>query len=186
MGFDAIKGIYGEARLGNRPLRNWQVRPLREARFETVQAQLGSGEGTTLDKGQALLLRTELSSEDLASITDFRAPSVLRLEGESLYGELRVDGVIIGRWLSDPAWLKQGSWVRPSRDMWMNTHPDDFPFAMIEGGQTVEILLRDMSSSDREGGGTLFNAGFRPAREHKRWKDGQTERVSPYWQRHAL
>ena len=70
--------------------------------------------------------------------------------------------------------------------MWMNTHPDDFPFAMKEGGHTVEILLRDMSSSDREGGGTLFNAGFRPAREHKRWKDGQTERVSPYWQRHAL
>ena len=130
-------------------------------------------------------MRTELAASDLASEEFFRAPSVVRLEGRSLYGELKLDGIIVGRWLSDDDWLKQGTWVRPSRSMWMNTHPDDVPLNLDTEEHQLEIILRDMAASDSDPG-VLRSATVKPAREHKRWRDGAIDRVSPYWQRHRL
>ena len=144
LGFDSVKGLWGEARLGWITLDNWRFVP--DSAPQTPEALRNPG--TAFVPGEVRTLSWNLPP---VRNTDRRyAPMALRLKGRNLMGEIWLDGTLIGRWLSDEGWLKRGFWGRGQRDMWMNTPPDDFPLtveALADGrGHRLQVILRDVSA----------------------------------------
>jgi hypothetical protein len=124
--------------------------------------------------------RTAFRADELPDPARFHAPVVLHLEGRSSKATLYLNGHLVGRWLSDTDWLGRGTWARPTRDMWMNTSPDDFPISaetLLPGRNTLAIAFEDGSGPD-EPPGTIDRLELRYHRE-ARGNDGhRTTRVT--------
>ena len=170
LGFDAVKGLWGAARLAGRDLVNWQAQALstgeREGWFEPGADESEFMPRTlplTLGRGQLLWYRTSFSTPAARPATPWRAPLALRLTGRNLRATIWLNGKLIGRWLSDEEFLQRGAWTRALRSMWMNTSPDEFPLAdslLTDDGtdNVVAILLEDVSADTDASGGLLFSA----------------------------
>ena len=130
-------------------------------------------------------------TDELPNPERFFAPTVLELKGEDLFAEVFINGRHIGRWISDVGWLYQGSFVRPVRDMWMNTDPDHFPVApgvLHQDGtpNQVKLYIQEMSQDREDLGGILESVKLVSQREDRLWKDGSSERVERFWWRSRL
>ncbi len=143
LGFDSVKGLWGQAELGGVRLERWEVRAglggeragWAEPGFDDAGWRTGDLPAR-LAPGAVTWYRVRLDPATLPDPTRFHAPAVLRLRGRDAKATVWVNGRLIGRWLSDNEWLGRGTWSRANRGMWMNTSPDDFPI-------DVEILRRD-------------------------------------------
>jgi len=162
LGFDSVKGLWGEARVGDLNLDRWSARAelggerrgvfapgYDDSAWPTAQVPLA------LEPGDIRWYRTSFSAGDLPDPARFHAPAVLHLEGRASKATIYLNGRLIGRWLSDTGWLRQGTWARPTRDMWMNTPPDDFPIsveALRPGENQLAIAFEEASRAGEEPG----------------------------------
>ncbi len=177
LGFDSVKGVIGRAHLGGVPVRAWRLRAGLGGDVEGWAAELdqpGWAEAHVpllLAPGQVLWYRTRFRGDALPDPAAWFAPVVLSLQGQRSRATIYLNGRIIGRWLAPDANLRRGSWLRPTRDAWMNTSPDDFPVArqlLREGDNTLVVVLEDMSDASRgEPAGQLDALALRPARENR-------------------
>ncbi len=179
LGFDAFKGLWGDARLAGRSLTGWRAQALRSG--ERAGWHLpGADESAfaprrppfNLQKGERLWYRTSFTTASVTPTGPRRAPLALRLTGRNLLATIWLNGRLIGRWLSDEDFLQRGGWTRALRDMWMNTSPDEFPVArslLATDGSDNELvlLLEDVSADTDALGGLLFSAGLVPFAEEK-------------------
>ncbi len=161
LGFDAVKGLWGKAEVGNARLTNWQVRPElggERAGWPTAPAGAAWTDASIpmqLDRGDVRWYRTTLRTTDLPDPSAHHAPAVLHLEGQNTKATIYLNGRLIGRWLSDEAWLRRGTWARGIRNMWMNTNPDDIPVPielLRSGDNDLVIAFEDTSGDDQPGG----------------------------------
>ena len=179
LGFDAVKGLWGAARLAGRDLVNWQAQALsageRDRWFAPDADEAGFSPRDlpmTLARGQLTWYRASFSTADVLPPSRRRAPLALRLSGRNLKATIWLNGHLIGRWLSDEDFLQRGAWTRALRTMWMNTSPDEFPLAaslLLTDGtdNVVALLIEDVSADSDAGGGLLFSAELVPFAEEK-------------------
>ncbi len=194
LGFDAFKGVWGEARLAGRTLGQWEVQA----------GSAGENQGfflvdidengfvpdslpMTLEKGEKRWVRLTLPKDSQPS--RWRAPGALRLSGMNARATIWFNGNLVGRWLSDEDFLQRGAWTRALRDMWMNTPPDEFPLASSlfrkdGGADTVVLLLEDASSDQVSSRGHLTSVEHVPFGEEK-GLDDQGRTVPAVTWRHA-
>ncbi len=190
LGFDSFKGLWGRARLAGRDLVDWKFAT--GSSGERLGWHAGGGEDgfspaqlpLALARGQSLWVRARIP-EIPASAWD--APVALRLQGRNLLGTIWLDGRIVGRWLSDEAFLQRGAWTRARRDMWMNTSPDEFPLApsMLEPGTEHFLVVRldDASGHEDASGGMLDTFELvRFSEEKSRDAEGNPQ-IAPRWLR---
>ncbi|MDX5300255.1 MAG: beta-galactosidase, partial [Gammaproteobacteria bacterium] len=177
LGFDAVKGLHGEAKVGWRNLTHWQVigglsgqaagyaAPDHDDRNWSTHSLPG-----TLDKGRVSWYRTRFDRAALADASRQLAPQVLELKGRNAKATIYLNGRLIGRWLSDTEWLGRGFWGRAQRDMWMNTSPDHFPIPqdMLRpaGEDNVLAIVVEDTSSDMQAPGRIDTLQLRPAQEN--------------------
>lgn len=161
LGFDAVKGLFGKATLGGRPLERWSVRSQlggEAAGFGGLiddSGWRGASIPLKLGKGAVTWYRVKFSGSQLPNRERYAAPLVLELKGRSAKATVFLNGRLIGRWLSDTAWLGQGTWVRGLRDMWMNTNPDHFPLApgvLKDGENVLSVAFEDTSDANAQAG----------------------------------
>lgn len=195
LGYDGRKGLMGTARIAGIPLLDWQVRaglPGEQAGFAGVDYDDSNWEparpGLVLKKGGILWLRAELESADFPDAQAFDAPLVLQLKGLSSKATIYFNGQLLGRWLSDAAWLQQGSWVRPQVGMWINLDPNDLPIPREllnpHGRNHIAIAFEDSSSAENPSG-VISTLALRYNREGSQWNGtawktvpGQRQRVT--------
>jgi len=134
VGFDSVKGLFGTAKVGKRPLKHWSVRANLQGEvngYDTAHFDDNHWQQQTiplnLKKGDVTWYRASFNTSALPNQSDFHAPVVLTLKGTNTKATIFLNGRLIGRWISDNDWLSRGFWGRAQRDMWMNTDPDDFP-----------------------------------------------------------
>lgn len=166
VGFDSEKGLFGQAKVGWRELKNWSGVPgltgerMGYATTDNLSDWQSAASPTQLDKGDVLWYRTSFDAADLPSPEEVLAPLALELKGSNAKATIFLNGRLIGRWLSDDAWLSRGFWGRAKRDMWMNTNPDHFPIAremLRPAGQPnqLAIVFEDTSGHRDTRGGTI-------------------------------
>lgn len=179
VGFDSIKGLFGNARLGQHPLTNWRVKA--DLGGEASGYQNPDHDDShwqtfslpaQLDKGDIRWYRTQFDRQDLPDPTTVNAPVVLTLQGKNAKATVYLNGRLIGRWLSDTGWLERGFWGRAQRDMWMNTSPDDFPvnIDMLNPPgtpNTLAIVFEDTSGHLDTTGGHISTLQFNYAQENQ-------------------
>ena len=97
----------------------------------------------SLSSGATVWYRTTLAGPTLPPKT-LRAPLVLALEGEGLIATVFVNGVLIGRWISDNETLASDSYGNGRRDQWV---PEEIsydeiyvPRSLLHGGTNVVAL----------------------------------------------
>lgn len=164
--FDSNKGLYGKAkvvvkyagsmRLKDIPLKKWWVGSGltgERQKYYGADRDISSWEKRSLPiklkPGEVFWYRTKISKDDFPNISEFHAPMVLALKGRSVKATIYLNGVLIGRWLSDGDWIRRGSWVRVVRDLWASTNPDHFPIsveALSQEGNTLAIAFEDAST----------------------------------------
>ena len=175
-GFDSEKGLFGEAKVGHRTLRNWSMRAdlggdiagYAQANYND-SAWNNKTFPASIPKGDVEWYRTSFDAADLPNADSLHAPVVIALEGKNAKASIYVNGTLIGRWLSDTDWLSRGFWGRATRDMWMNTNPDHFPLdrsLLKPAGQqnNVTIVFED-TSSDVEASGNISKLAIQYAEE---------------------
>ncbi len=177
VGFDSEKGLFGQAKVGWRELKNWSVVPgLTGERFdyattENLTEWQSAQAPSQLGKGDVLWYRTNFDAADLPNPADVLAPIALELTGKNAKATIYLNGRLIGRWLSDDTWLSRGFWGRAKRDMWMNTNPDHFPIAremLRPTGQAnqLAIVFEDTSGHKDARGGEIHSLKLVPAQEN--------------------
>ncbi|MGL4316324.1 MAG: hypothetical protein ACRCTL_06885, partial [Pseudomonas sp.] len=155
VGYDSRKGVSGPAALSGLlmrdiPINDWRVRADLGSET-TLQAAAPTSQTSlplTLVPGEVRWLAIDLP-DDLLPAGDMQAPRALRLNGRNLQGTLFLNGVVIGRWLSDNHWLGQGQWADVERGQWAHLSPDDFPLArsrLQAHGNRLLIALQDSSA----------------------------------------
>ncbi|MBI4613316.1 MAG: beta-galactosidase [Planctomycetes bacterium] len=89
----------------------------------------------------------------------YEAPLVLALEGEGLIGTIFVNGILIGRWISDDESLKTDSGYRGIRGAWVpeGVTPDHLylPRSILDdtGPNTIAIALESLARPGENGTG---------------------------------
>jgi hypothetical protein len=188
LGFDGVKGVIGHASLGGVPIRGWSVRAgLGGDLGGWAGAFAGAARGFAprslpleLERGGVTWFRTRFRDDALPDPRLVFAPAVLRLRGTRARAAIYLNGRLIGRWLSDDAWLRRGAWVRPTRSAWMNTPADDFPVArelVVDGENELVLVVEDTSDATRgEAPGRIDSVELVPASENlARAADGTIE-----------
>ncbi len=163
--YDGLKGLYGKVTLGSKELRNWTVgTQLGGERLGYTEAQVttqgwtpAQASNLQLRKGDVVWYRTEFATASLPDRKAWDAPIVLNIEGQSSKATIFLNGHMLGRWLSDTAWIQQGFWGRPQRGMWVSLSPDQYPlpYEMLrQDGQpnTLAIVFEDCSTSSTPAG----------------------------------
>ncbi len=178
LGFDAFKGLWGRARLGNTSLNRWWVRGELEGERQAVMAPSYDDSGwqpaavpLALGKGDVRWYRTTFATDALPDPSEVFAPAVLALAGARTKATIFVNGTLIGRWLSDETWLQRGSWVRPLRAMWMVLSPDHFPIPVetltTDGSPNVLAVAFEDASGPEEQAGVIERIALQPAAEER-------------------
>ena len=157
LGFDAFKGLWGSARLGSIPLNKWRLfksfHPLDRGQldqFKIVEPSIARLP-LTLDQGSSTWWETTISREMLPDLALLDAPYSLEIKGTNVKGTIVLEGQVLGRWISDEAWLKKGTWVNPIRNPWVDLSPDHFPLPLASklinnDRVSLGILFEDTSS----------------------------------------
>jgi hypothetical protein len=183
LGFDSVKGLWGEAWVGNIQLTSWSARAqLGGERDDFASPRLDdSGWDSaslplSLERGDVRWYRTSFQSSDLPDPALMHAPVVLALRGHNAKATIFLNSKLIGRWLSDEDWLLRGSWARPIRDMWMNTSEDHFPLPIetIEQGDNELAIVFEDVSGDSESAGRVDSLQLRYHQEVRGVINGQT------------
>jgi hypothetical protein len=189
LGFDSMKGVAGPARLGQKAITQWKLRAGLGGEGNGFTSGGSFGVGATpaagasgaqgadfpmaLKAGEVSWYRTVFSTKDLPSPSTWSAPAALVLKGRSAKASVYLNGRLVARWLSDNDWLKRGSWLQPTRNMWVQLTADEYPLpreSMKEGDNTLVIALED--TSDATVGappGTVAQAELQFAKEIKVW-----------------
>jgi hypothetical protein len=202
VGFDSVKGLYGEAWVGGETgasrvaLTQWKVRAVLNGERsgyagDAVNESTWSSASfpLALSKGQILWYRTRFDASALPDPSQWLAPAVLSLAGERVKATLFLNGQIVGRWLSDDGngtdgWLRHGFWGRGINNMWMNTLPGHFPVAATTLRPTgtdnqLAIAFEDASRDDDASAGVVTSLALEYSREvRKTAGDGSTSQVS--------
>ncbi len=142
VGMDSMKGLSGAASLAGKSLDNWKVR----AGLGEATESSASAAPTELAPGAVARYRVDFDAADVPDGSD--GPISLRLEGKDTKATIRLNGDVVGRWLSDDEWLHRGTWADPTRTVWSNASPDDFPIPqerLQTGTNTIEITYEDAS-----------------------------------------
>ncbi len=202
VGFDAVKGLYGQAWIGGETassrvaLANWKVRPVLAGERDGYQGDSlnesswsNASFPLSLGKGQVLWYRTRFDAAVLPDSTQWMAPAVLSLKGQRVKATIFLNGRIIGRWLSDDGngsdgWLRHGFWGRGINNMWMNTLPGHFPVAASTlrtpgTDNLLAIAFEDASRDDDASAGVVESLSLEYSREvRKTALDGTSTPVS--------
>ncbi|MFK7827566.1 MAG: beta-galactosidase [Oligoflexales bacterium] len=157
LGFDAFKGIWGHARIGNIPLTNWKVfrgsHPI--GPIQSFQAHKSEKKDASLPiklrRGGSIWWEAKITKEMLPDFSSLDTPFSLEINGENCKGTVYLEGQVLGRWISDENWLQKGTWVKPVRNPWVDLSPDHFPLplAMVlskKDSIKLAIFIEDTSS----------------------------------------
>ena len=188
LGYDGLKGLHGAARIGDIPLTDWAVRKdlggeikgygtaeYQDEHWQPEQVPL------KLKKGAIRWYRTRFQTTDLGNPDIISAPIVLQIKGQNTKGTIFVNGRLLGRWLSDDAWLNRGTWVTAQRSMWSSLKDDHYPIPreLLKGeGQdnVIAIAFEDASHHD-QGPGEIYDLSLQYNEEQFIWQDGSLKRT---------
>ena len=168
--FDSKKRLYGEAfvtlnRNGSSEkidLNNWAVSQhstgellgYQDANHDTSAWNIQELP-TKLKRGQVLWYQSSFSTKDLPDSDKLFAPVALKLEGRFAKATIYLNGKLVGRWLSGREWLRRGTWMLPTRDLWARINPDQIPILwgdLNEDSNTLSVIVEDTSDlNDDEG-----------------------------------
>ncbi|HYX37676.1 MAG TPA: beta-galactosidase [Oligoflexus sp.] len=188
LGFDSLKGIFGKTRFGKVEIKNWSVRsglsgerqglPM-ESQLQTNRKQVSMP--LDLPRGAVSWYQTSFRKDNLLDTRDWSAPLALVIKGRSAKATIYVNGHLIGRWLSDEDWMRRGSWIRPVRDIWMNTSPDSFPVTtgiLRDGDNILSIAFEDTSdSTTNQATGRIESLKLQTTQEERQWMGDRNELV---------
>ena len=76
------------------------------------------------------------------------APVSLRLKGQYAKATIYLNGTLVGRWLSGREWIRRGTWLLPTRDLWARINPDQIPLPtgyLNKDENTLAIIFEDTS-----------------------------------------
>ena len=185
LGYEGLKGLIGRARIGDTELTDWilhtgGVRGLAE-RYDQSTATTDSWTAAKLPrqltKGETWWYKVRFDRSELRLDPEHHAPLVLEVLGRSLRGTVFLNGRLIGRWLSDNRWLRQGVWGRPERGVWVALNPDHIPVPLellTAGDNDLTLLLEDSSDWQNEAG-ILEALQLRANGERRVWNGNATE-----------
>ena len=157
LGFDAFKGIWGTARIGNISLKHWKllrgIHPISSTQslLAHQSEQVDAALPLELKRGASVWWETKITKEMLPSLSHIDAPFALELKGSNCKGTVYLDGQVLGRWISDETWLQKGTWVKPIRNPWVDLSPDHFPLplaSILHNNDSIRlaVLFEDTSS----------------------------------------
>lgn len=187
LGFDSVKGLWGEAWLGGTRLTSWSARAelggeraAWAAPEHDDSAWPTAGVPLQLERGDVLWYRATFRRDELPDPARFHAPAVLALRGERVKATIYLNGRLIGRWISDDDWLRSGSWARGIRTMWMNTAADHFPIPIetVAPGDNVLAIAFEDASGDDQPAGRVTELALRYNEETRGTSGGATVRTS--------
>lgn len=183
VGYEGMKGLFGEATLAGEKLTQWRVRAgvSGEAKgYAAPDFEDHTWDQATLpwqlEKGTLGWYRTTFDTAALhrGAVT---APVALTFEGERTKATLYLNGRLIGRWLSGDGWLAQGGWGRPERDMWVANEPDRFPLPeellRTDGVPNVVAVLVEDTSHSHAAPGVLRQMRIGYNDERYEWRGGR-------------
>lgn len=188
LGYDALKGLSGEAKVGDSPIVNWKVKGGLEGeekgyfspdfldyKFEKKSVPF------SLKPGEILWYRTSFDSNDLPKSNDWFAPLSMQLKGENTKASIYLNGRLVGRWLSDEKWLQRGGWFKPSKNMWSAYPKDSFPIpseVLKRGRNLISIAFEDTSDSTKnEAPGKVLDINIDISREYMKRTESGIENV---------
>ncbi|MBF0240307.1 MAG: alpha-glucosidase [SAR324 cluster bacterium] len=204
LGFDSMKGLSGTAEIGRVGdmipgiyLRNWSVRGDlggEQKGFNQPGLDDSRWAGTSiplkLNKGDVRWYRTRFDNAGFPDPSRIHVPVALELKGHNAKATIFLNGLLIGRWLSDDQWLSRGFYGKGIRDMWMNTEPDHFPVpieSIKPEGNVLSVVFEDTSHSSDAEGGKIDSIKWVYARENKiTQNDGSSVKVTAEKGRQSL
>jgi len=172
LGFDSLKGLSGEAKLNGINIDKWSVKAdLTGESLKYYEKNINSSlwNNSTiplqLNKGDIIWYKTNFKTSDIYNKNKYNAPVSLNLSGKNTKATIFVNGMLIGRWISDNNWLERGSWTNVLRDMWSNTNPDYYPVpqSILNEDETLNdltIAFEDTSSDIDTTGGIINKVQF--------------------------
>jgi hypothetical protein len=184
LGFDSLKGLGGAARLAGQNLTEWRLRAgfsgqnqgyFREdyddSNWSSARLPL------QLTRGDIRWYRTKFQTKEIQR-DNLAAPVVLQLQGQNCKATIYLNGHLIGRWLSDEAWLAHGGYIRPLLWMWSVLNPNHFPLAtsrLKPSGEenTLAVVFED-TSIDAEQPGQVEAMSIIYNEEEKATRDDAT------------
>lgn len=197
LGFDAFKGIWGSASIGSIPLTNWKLfrgpHPL--SKIETIansaSRHVNPNIPLELDHGKSIWWTSKITRDMLPNLSLFDAPYVLEIKGKNCKASIFLDGQVLGRWISDEAWLQKGTWVKPIRNPWVDLSPDHFPLplsSLLANKSSIElgIFIEDTSSLGYEKGQIESIKLVLNKEEKGIGPQGNEILVSSFYHKHAL
>ena len=185
LGFDSVKGLFGQARIGGNDLTNWSVRADLGGERSGLMSSAYNDSGwagyslpMSLAKGEVRWYRAKFDAAQLPSADSLYAPLSLRLGGQRMKATIWLNGQLVGRWMSGDGWIGRGFWGRAMRDMWMNTDPDYFPISrsgLNPAGtpNTLAIAFEDVSGGS-DAAGTVSEVALAYSPEIRGSLNGQT------------
>ncbi len=162
LGFDSKKGLWGNVNLDmidsfgsktSTQINQWSAWALAETDLSKLTHTniVKFNEVNTTVKfapGAQSVACLNLAKTDLKTNLEYDVPMVAELKGKNAKATLFLNGIAVGRWISDNDWLKKGTWANPTRILWMRTNPNHFPIdalSLHDGNNDLCALIDDVS-----------------------------------------